>query len=195
MQQKFTNPLDNIRVAKPCPADWNGMFGNDRKRFCSECKLNVYNLSDMTRTEAENFLLESEGRLCVRFFRREDGTILTKDCPVGLAALKKRVSRAMTAVFSIIAGLFSGLFAFYLFRSEPRNAVVGEIAIETPVLPTHVAPPITEVRGKPYVEIKGDIDPAAISGGVTNLDVVKKEIISKTPRVNRVVVVGQENKK
>lgn len=195
MQQKFTNPLDNIRVAKPCPADWNGMFGNDRKRFCGECKLNVYNLSDMTRTEAENFLLESEGRLCVRFFRRDDGTILTKDCPVGLAALKKRVSRAMTAVFSIIAGLFTGLFAFHIFKPESRTAVMGDVAIETPVPPRYVPPPITEVRGKPYLEVKGEVDPVPMAGGITNLDSVKQEIRTKTPRVNRVVVVGQENKK
>jgi hypothetical protein len=88
------------------------MFGNDRKRFCGECKLNVYNLSDMTRREAESFLLESEGRVSVRYFRRDDGTVLTKDCPVGLAALKRRVSKAITAVFSMFAGIFGGIFAF-----------------------------------------------------------------------------------
>jgi hypothetical protein len=190
--QKFTNPLDNIRVAKPCSADWNEMFGNERKRFCGDCKLNVYNLSDMTRSQAENFLLESEGRVCVRFFRREDGTMLTKDCPVGLAALKRRVSRAMTAVFSIIAGLFSGLFAFYLLKPAPRPAVVGQIAIQDPLPPPRVAPPVVEVRGKPVVEVKGDIGEAPVNGGLSNLDQIKTELQSER-QTRRTYGSGKEN--
>ena len=59
------------------------MYGDDRRRFCSQCKLNVYNLSGMTRDEAEQLVMNSEGRLCVRFFRRKDGTVLTQDCPAG----------------------------------------------------------------------------------------------------------------
>ena len=98
---KFDNPLDNIRVASPCSADWNAMYGDERKRFCADCKLNVYNLSDMTRNEAENFLMASEGRVCVRYFRRADGTVLTKDCPVGWRAVERKVSRAATAAFLV----------------------------------------------------------------------------------------------
>jgi hypothetical protein len=70
---KFTNPLANVRVASPCPANWDEMVGDERKRFCGQCKLNVYNLSGMPRDEAENLLLNAEGRLCVRFYRRTDG--------------------------------------------------------------------------------------------------------------------------
>ncbi len=40
---KFTNPLSNIKIASPCSQDWNEMIGTERKRFCGECKLNVYN--------------------------------------------------------------------------------------------------------------------------------------------------------
>lgn len=107
--RNFTNPLDNIHVASPCSANWNEMYGNDRKRFCGDCKLNVYNLSDMTRQEAENLLMNSEGRLCVRFFRRADGTVLTKNCPVGWQAVKRRASRVATAAFSIITAFLSGI--------------------------------------------------------------------------------------
>ena len=116
--QKFTNPLDNIHIASPCSADWNQMFGDGRKRFCGDCKLNVYNLSDMTRSEAENFLIASEGRTCVRFYRRQDGSVLTKDCPVGWQAIKRRVSKVATAVFSMIAGLTGGLFAVSLVQKK-----------------------------------------------------------------------------
>lgn len=123
--RKFTNPLDNIHVASPCSANWDEMFGDDRKRHCGDCKLNVYNLSNMTRREAEDLLVNSEGRLCVRFFRRADGTVLTKNCPVGWQAVKRRMSRIATAAFSMVAGIFGGIFAFNLFKSQPYNETIG----------------------------------------------------------------------
>ncbi len=142
---KFTSPLDNIRIASPCSASWEGMFGSERKRFCGDCKLNVYNLSNMSRQEAENLILSSEGRLCVRFFRRADGTILTKNCPVGWAAVKKRASRLATAAFSMIAGVLTGILGFNLLRSEsptPGHRSMGEIAI-----PLEIAEPDYPVMG------------------------------------------------
>ncbi|CAN5467209.1 hypothetical protein BH10ACI1_BH10ACI1_34180 [soil metagenome] len=126
---KFTNPLDNIRVASPCAADWNTMVGNERQKHCGDCKLNVYNLSGMTRTEAEKLLMDAEGRLCVRFYRRADGTILTKDCPVGWRAIKRNAARVATAVFSLITGLFGGILAFNSTNVQSRMTI-GDVAIE-----------------------------------------------------------------
>src|SRR5687767_8551316 len=103
------SPLKNIRIASPCSADWAGMIGTERKRYCGECKLNVYNLSGMSAKEAEGLLTQSEGRLCVRYFRRADGTILTKNCPVGWAKVKERMSRVATAAFSLLMALFAGI--------------------------------------------------------------------------------------
>ena len=40
--------LDQVTISYPCPADWNSMEGDERTRFCSQCKLNVYNISEMT---------------------------------------------------------------------------------------------------------------------------------------------------
>ena len=68
------------------------MTGDERVRHCAECKLNVYNLSEMSGQQATELITETEGRLCVRFYRRADGTMLTRDCPVGVAALKRRLS-------------------------------------------------------------------------------------------------------
>ena len=139
---KFTNPLENIKIASPCSQDWNEMIGTERKRFCGECKLNVYNLSGMSRTEAENLLLNSEGRLCVRFYRRADGSVLTKDCPVGWQAIKRRVSKTATAFASLVLAALSGIgLANYSFKyNEPsamgqispriENYTMGDIAID-----------------------------------------------------------------
>ena len=35
--------LQDIRIASPCPADWDKMVGDERVRHCSECNFNVYN--------------------------------------------------------------------------------------------------------------------------------------------------------
>ena len=129
--RRFNNPLDNIRIASPCTANWDEMYGDDRRRFCADCKLNVYNLSDMTRRQAENLLIDSEGRLCVRFFRRADGTVITRDCPVGWRALKRRVSHVATAVFSMIAGLIGGVAGFGVLQRQSQASVpmMGDVSL------------------------------------------------------------------
>lgn len=131
---KFTNPLSNIKVASPCSQDWNEMIGTDRKRFCGECKLNVYNLSGMSRREAENLLMNSEGRLCVRFYRRADGSVLTKDCPVGWQAIKRRVSRAATAFASFAFAAFGGigLTNYFAKASQPNTMGLIVSGVENP---------------------------------------------------------------
>lgn len=126
---KFTDPLDKIKIASPCAADWKEMHGDARQRFCAECKLNVYNLSAMTRKEAESFLFGSEDRVCVRFYRRADGTILTQNCPVGWAKVKQRVSKIATAAFSMVAGFFSGFAAFSQFTNLSAD-LAEQVAVE-----------------------------------------------------------------
>jgi hypothetical protein len=117
---RFNSPLNNIRIASPCSANWDEMYGDDRKRFCGECKLNVYNLSGMTRDEAEALVMNAEGRLCVRFYRRLDGSILTSDCPVGWARLKHRTRLYAAAMASLLMALFTGmLFVFMFSKNKP----------------------------------------------------------------------------
>ena len=107
--QRFTSPLRNVRVASPCPADWDRMIGDERARFCGQCELNVYNLSAMSTLEAESLIARTEGRLCVRYYRRKDGSIITQDCPAGLRRLKQRAARIKRAVASLVLGFLAGL--------------------------------------------------------------------------------------
>src|SRR5262245_37711759 len=64
--------LDNIRVASPCKAAWDDMVGDDRVRHCGKCDKDVFNLSAMTRDEAETLIREKHGNLCARYFKRAD---------------------------------------------------------------------------------------------------------------------------
>jgi hypothetical protein len=126
---KFTNLLENIRIASPCAADWNEMIGNERERFCGACKLNVYNLSGMSRREAENLILQSEGSLCVRFYRRADGTVLTKDCPVGWQAIKRNVSKTATAFASLVFTALGGIGLVNYFAESDERQIMGTMRV------------------------------------------------------------------
>jgi len=105
--------LNNLRIASPCPASWAAMSGDDRVRFCDSCAKNVYNLSDLTAAEATALIREAEGSLCVRLYRRVDGTVLTADCPVGLRhAVRRRLLRLATVGVVIVATVRAGVW-FY----------------------------------------------------------------------------------
>jgi len=115
-----TIPLDQITVASPCHASWDDMTGDNRARFCGRCEKHVYNLSGMTRTRAEALVNQTEGKLCVRFYRRSDGTMLTQDCPVGLAALRRPLylvgGLAAAFVFAALGVATTGAFVLVRFH-------------------------------------------------------------------------------
>ncbi len=93
--------LDQIEIAKPCPANWDEMKGDDQVRHCSLCRLNVYNVAEMSAEDALKLVQSAEGRLCVRLYRREDGTVITKDCPKGMAAFRQRVAKRFVLAASL----------------------------------------------------------------------------------------------
>lgn len=155
--RKYDNPLNNVRIASPCSADWEQMFGDDRKRFCGDCKLNVYNLSAMSRDEAENFVTAAEGRVCVRYFARPDGTVITEDCPVGWAKFKKRTRTMATALASLVATLIAGIFAVSIFTKRVESQVVGTMYV-TPT-PTPKTKPTPDVKMGEIAPLMGKMVP------------------------------------
>ena len=157
---KYDSPLSNLKIASPCSADWNTMAGDGRKRFCGDCKLHVYNLSGMTKYDAENLLRLSEGRLCVRYYLRPDGTVLTQDCPVGWARVKRRVSIFASATAALLISLFGGVLMLATFGKAtrivkkipipfvtptPGPELMGAVAMPSPT-PT---PEVKKIIGKP----------------------------------------------
>jgi hypothetical protein len=110
--------LDNIRVATPCSADWAKMSGDERVRACADCNKNVFNISNLTREEAQALIIEKNGKLCVRFYQRHDGTILLKDCSIGLARKRRRRVIAAGAA-ALLAGI--GGWIVLTKRAEPES--------------------------------------------------------------------------
>lgn len=66
---------ERLRVISPCNEIWEMMEGNDKIRFCSHCQKTVNNISSLTREEAIDLAYKSKGNLCVKYYRKSDGTI------------------------------------------------------------------------------------------------------------------------
>jgi hypothetical protein len=126
--------LDRVSIAAPCSADWDQMAGTDQVRHCTLCNKNVYNLSAMTRGQAEALLRETEGRLCARLYRRADGTVLTENCPVGLRAIGRRISRVAGAAMSAVATLSSAAAAQFPFFPIPSALQEAKAAVSGVIL-------------------------------------------------------------
>src|SRR5215471_11247522 len=81
------DPLDLVEIPIPCEVPWEGMPGDEQVRHCGQCKQNVYNISALTRPEANRLLRQ---RACLRIYRRPDNTVITSDCRERLRAARKR---------------------------------------------------------------------------------------------------------
>jgi hypothetical protein len=113
------SPL-KLEIASPCSVSWASMSGDDRVRHCSTCKKNVYELSGMSRDEIEKLIQSREGQVCVRYYKRHDGTVLTSDCPVGLAAVGYHVKRVTVKTLLKVAGVTAALLGGTAFASHQR---------------------------------------------------------------------------
>ena len=113
-------PLDlinGIRIANPCPASWRQMAGDDCARHCSLCDQTVYDLSAMTADEVALLLGAHDEDVCVRLYRRADGTVMTRDCPNGVGSrIRGYVFWAAVAVVTLLG--------FFLLRGL-GNSTVG----------------------------------------------------------------------
>jgi hypothetical protein len=66
--------LQNIRVASPCSAKWEDMTGDDRARLCAQCDKHVFNVSELTRAEAEALMATAPMSMRTRARSRSAGT-------------------------------------------------------------------------------------------------------------------------
>jgi hypothetical protein len=140
--------VNGIEVAAPCDQKWEDMRGDDRVRHCDACALNVYDLRGLKAEQIQALFVESEGRrVCGRVFRRRDGTVITADCPVGLA--EKAWRHARNGTLTMAAGLFTavafviGLFAWMLTPGHDEAS-----------LPTGQAEFSVQVKQKPPPVVK-----------------------------------------
>src|SRR5205085_7360202 len=106
-----SDSLNRLTIGNPCKSDWQAMTGNQRVRYCQECNKNVYNLSAMTRDEAEALIARFEGRLCARIERNADGVILDDDLHAAPQLISRRVSPVAAALATALIGLSGNVMA------------------------------------------------------------------------------------
>lgn len=137
--------LDVIDIPSPCTEDWKRMRGDERSRFCGTCENDVHNLSAMTREEAEALLSQRDGRLCVRFYRRADGTVVTADCtPARFAAARRRARRALAFAGALVATTVSAVLGLGL-TFDPGHDYEVEMMGQAPFDPSElIEPPAPE---------------------------------------------------
>ena len=126
--------LQQITIARPCPADWAGMSGNDQVRFCGQCQKHVYNIAEIPPAEAVSLIQESEGDLCVRLYQRRDGTVLNGDCPVGVRQVWSRWKRLVGVATA------AGIMALAAKVAPSLEAGVPRVHAAAPVVPAGPGP-------------------------------------------------------
>jgi hypothetical protein len=132
------DPVDRIEIPTPCTVPWDSMYGDNRIRHCGSCRKNVYNVAELTRAQATE-LISSREPVCVRIYRRPDGTVVTNDCWSRLRAARRRGMWAFLAMVVIVG--WAQLAAMMVGLAGLRRQVL---------LPMMGAPPVTaELRGGP----------------------------------------------
>ena len=99
-----TDPLHRPRAARPCNSSWDLMTGDGRKRRCSNCRRDIYNVKGLAQSEAIALIDASEGRASSRLYRRGDGTVMTSNCSGSRAAIRRSHFKvaAVTAALCIV---------------------------------------------------------------------------------------------
>jgi hypothetical protein len=87
-----------LRVITPCPQASSGLSADLRQRHCASCSLTVHNLSAMTEKEARRLIAGSDGRLCVCYVARPDGTIVNRRGGGWIGRAVRALSTAVLAV-------------------------------------------------------------------------------------------------
>src|SRR5262249_31745223 len=120
----------------------------------------------LTQEEAEDLIVRSEDRLCVRLYQRADGTVMTADCPLALQSIRRgvywRIAKVIGVAFFFLAlgaGVSSSL------ADKPRKSSRQPAGPITPV--------VDWIMDKlcPH-PIMGDVDPSTSSsnGGCNGMD-------------------------
>ncbi len=139
--------LDDVSIASPCPVKFEQMTGDEKIRFCDLCQLNVYNVSQMTRIEAEELLNDKSDQVCLRLYRRKDGTLITKDCPVG-KGFSDRIKFKIRSIAAVIVSFISTASAF----AQSDSKLLKEIGRSEGPTDMNLFEVSNVIDGRPYLK-------------------------------------------
>jgi hypothetical protein len=142
--------LDNIRIASPCNVEWSSMTvvaGDEhgRSRHCGQCDKTVFDLSELTREEAQALIVERAGNLCARYYRRADGRIQLADC----TQRQRRQRMAIAAV--ALAGAAVGSAVAVVKSTSCRGDMAPDVT-DIKSEPERIEQPVPELEPVPKLD-------------------------------------------
>ena len=105
-----------MKLKHSCDLNWSDLNGaSNTRRHCTHCSRDVFNISAMTRQQAEQLIEEHQERgLCVRFARR-DGRIVHHGDP------REQLRRQRTGVRHLLAVALMGQAGFLALSDGPAD--------------------------------------------------------------------------
>jgi hypothetical protein len=95
-----------VTIKTPCSVAWEEWKEGETVRFCDQCKLNVHNLSTKSDKEVKELLKNKTGRLCVFMYKRQDGSVVTDNCPVSLRMLRTKIRAWVACLLLLLTWVF-----------------------------------------------------------------------------------------
>jgi hypothetical protein len=163
------DPVDRIEIPTPCSVPWDSMYGDERIRHCGSCRKNVYNVAALTRAQALELIAIREP-VCVRIYRRPDGTVVTSDCWSRLRAARRRGMWAFLVMLVIVGwaqlgAMFVGLAGLRRLVLLPMmGGAKAERALPVP-RPVEPARPVEQPFPMPPPTL-GDLTGGEFLGGL-----------------------------
>jgi hypothetical protein len=104
MPDRRTDSADiRISIESPCTESWDGMTGDEQKRFCAKCSLHVHNLREMPKQEIRELVNAGTEEVCVQIDRLPNGSVVTKEDRSPTIGIARRFYRTVAA--GILASL------------------------------------------------------------------------------------------
>ena len=94
--------LPIISIKTPCPAAWDKMPGDEKKRHCAQCEKSVFSLKELTPFQIAILYFKKRGRLCIRLEQNQEGKIIAK--MPKLAQLFGGFGQSLAARFAVVFG-------------------------------------------------------------------------------------------
>jgi hypothetical protein len=134
-RRAIKNQIQSYFISSPCSVKWDDMQAdqsNIRVRFCGDCKLNVHNLSSLSDEEVVVLLDKKAAgeRVCTYFYRKDDGTLVTDNCPKQMKQMRDRIQAyAASMMVALCWQLASSADAQGLVGQpvDPRYTEVGHL--------------------------------------------------------------------
>lgn len=122
------------------------MTGDDKIRFCGQCKKSVHNLSTLPPNEVAQVIskIKKKERACVLMYRRPDGSVIMDNCPIVLRKARDRIRAIYVAVLLAFFWLLGTNADAQGLVGAPVKPAMGQLN----TLPT---PEISDALPKPEI--------------------------------------------